>query len=199
MILLWNSPPKFTETMFLDTVVYKGTRLNEKVILDVKTTETFQHTFWGLSPTDLSKEIEESVSKFKRTLDGWWWTEAIYQHNLKDKLQSEINETHRNWSPRSWNKTEQGRKRNVAFLDTIGNLRTTTKFTTTTSVDWEKTGTRTSVSAGKRKLKMRSVGRSTTTTLNVNTNVKLWCAFATKFFAMAPVKTMRGLIFKPYV
>ena len=43
--------------------------------------------------------------------------------------------------------------------ETIGNLRTTTKFTTTTSVDWEKTGTRTSVSAGKRKVKMRSVGR----------------------------------------
>ena len=55
----------------------------------------------------------------------------------------------------------------------LGNLRTTTKFTTTTPVDWEKTGTRTSVSAGKRKLKMQSVGRSTTTTLNVNTNVKL--------------------------
>ena len=61
----------------------------------------------------------------------------------------------------------------VVVRDTIGNLRTTTKFTTTTSVDWEKTGTRTSVSAGKIKLKMQSVGRSTTTTLNVNTNVKL--------------------------
>ena len=70
MILLLNSPPKFTETMFLDTVVYKGTRLNEKVILDVKTTETFQHTFRPLSPTDLSKEFEESVSNFDRTLDG---------------------------------------------------------------------------------------------------------------------------------
>ena len=74
MILLLNSPPKFTETMFLDTVdnvfLYKGTRLNEKVILDVKTTETFQHTFCGLSTTDLSKEFEESVSKFKTTLDG---------------------------------------------------------------------------------------------------------------------------------
>ena len=32
----------------------------------------------------------------------------------------------------------------------LGNLRTPTKFTTTTSVDWEKTGTRTSVSAGKK-------------------------------------------------
>ena len=46
--------------MFLDTVVYEGTRLNERVILDVKTTETFQHTFCDLSPTDLSKEFEES-------------------------------------------------------------------------------------------------------------------------------------------
>ena len=55
----------------------------------------------------------------------------------------------------------------------LGNLRTTTKFTTTTSVDWEKTGTRMSVSAGKRKLKMQLVGWSTTTTLNVNTNAKL--------------------------
>ena len=54
----------------------------------------------------------------------------------------------------------------------LGNLRTITKFTTTTSVDWEKTGTRTPLSAGKRKLKIQSVGRSTTT-LNVNTNVKL--------------------------
>ena len=54
--------------MFLDTVVYKGTRFNEKVIFDVKTTETLQHT----SPlvTDLSKEFEEVVSKLKRTLDG---------------------------------------------------------------------------------------------------------------------------------
>ena len=48
-----------------------------------------------------------------------------------------------------------------------GNLRTTRKFTTITTVDWEKTRTRTSVSARKRKLKMQSVGRSTTTTLNV--------------------------------
>ena len=58
--------------------------------------------------------------------------------------------------------------RNRGQLCLLGNLRTTTKFTTTTSVDWERTGTRTSVSAGKRKLKMQSIGRSTTTTLNVN-------------------------------
>ena len=64
--------------------------------------------------------------------------------------------------------TDKSSKPNQIF----GNLRTATKFKTT-SVDWEKTGTRTSVSARKRKLKMQSVGRSTTTTLNVNTNVKL--------------------------
>ena len=40
-----------------------------------------------------------------------------------------------------------------SLFGSIGNLRTTTKFTTTTSVDRERTGTRTSVSAGKRKLK----------------------------------------------
>ena len=56
----------------------------------------------------------------------------------------------------------------------LGNLRTTTKFTTTTSVDWERTGTRTSVSAGKRKLKMQSIDRTTTTTtLNVNKHVEV--------------------------
>ena len=62
---------------------------------------------------------------------------------------------------------------NDRSIQTIGNLRTTTKFTTTTSVDWERTGTRTSVSAGKRKLKMQSIGRSTTTTLNVNKHVEV--------------------------
>ena len=62
---------------------------------------------------------------------------------------------------------------NKVVVLVIGNLRTMTTFMTTTSVDWEKTGTRTSVSAGKRKLKMWSVGRSTTTTMNVNTDVKL--------------------------
>ena len=54
--------------MVLDTVVCKGTRFNENVILDVKTTETFQHTFFPLSPTDLSKEFEESVSNSKERL-----------------------------------------------------------------------------------------------------------------------------------
>ena len=53
------------------------------------------------------------------------------------------------------------------LCDLLGNLRSTTKFTTTTSVDRESTGARTSVSAGNRKLKMQSLGR-TTTALNVN-------------------------------
>ena len=54
--------------MVLDTVVCKGTRFNENVILDVKTTETFQHTFFPLSPTDLPKEFEETVSNSKERL-----------------------------------------------------------------------------------------------------------------------------------
>ena len=68
IILLLNLPTKFTGTMVLDTVVCKGTRFNENVILDVKTTETFQHTFFPLSPTDLPKEFEESVSNSKERL-----------------------------------------------------------------------------------------------------------------------------------
>ena len=83
----------------------------------------------------------------------------------------------------------------VKYIMIIENLRTTMKFTTTMSLGWEKTGKRTSVWAGKRKLKMQSIGRlTTTTTLNVNTNVKLWCSFATKFFAIASFKTMQDLI-----
>ena len=50
-----------------------------------------------------------------------------YQHNLKDKLQSEINETHRNRSPRSWNKTEQGRKEMLPFVTQYQPLVSTVK------------------------------------------------------------------------
>ena len=74
-------------------------------------------------------------------------------------------------------------------------LRTTTKFTTTASVDWERTGTRTSVSAGKRKLKMQAIGRSTTTTtLNVNKHVDCDVRLQQSFFAKASFKTMQDLI-----
>ena len=52
--------------MFLDTVVYEGTRFNENAILDVKThfkqMETFQHTFRPLSPTGLSMEKPLALS-----------------------------------------------------------------------------------------------------------------------------------------
>ena len=82
---------------------------------------------------------------------------------------------------------------NEAHKPEIGNLRTTTKFTTTTSVDWERTGTRTSVSAGKRKLKMESIGRSTTT-LNVNKHVDCDVRSQQSFFAKASFKTMQNLI-----
>ena len=69
--------------MFLNTVVYKGTRFNEKVILDVKThfkqTETFQHThFRPLSLTDLSAEkplalrkVWGKYFKFQKKKNAW--------------------------------------------------------------------------------------------------------------------------------
>ena len=49
-----------TETAFLDTVVYKGTRFKEKSILDAKThfkqTETFLHThFTSCDPPNVKK------------------------------------------------------------------------------------------------------------------------------------------------
>ena len=49
-----------TETVFLDTVVYKGTRFKEKSILDAKThfkqTETFLHThFTSCHPPSVKK------------------------------------------------------------------------------------------------------------------------------------------------
>ena len=61
------------------------------------------------------------------------------------------------------NKTTSLHVHRVIQYISLGNLRTTTKFMTTTSVDQENTETKTSVSAGKRKLKMQSVSRSTTT------------------------------------
>ena len=82
-----------TETAFLDTVVYKGTRFKEKSILDVKThfkqTETFLNTnFTSRHPPNVKKgfakgealrilrknssktTFEENNSNNKKTLDG---------------------------------------------------------------------------------------------------------------------------------
>ena len=67
-----------------------------------------------------------------------------------------------------------------------------------TSVDWEKTGTRTSVSAREKgNLRCsRSVGRQVDDDdTECKVNVKLWCSFETKFFVMASFKTMQDLIF----
>ena len=102
-----------------------------------------------------------------------------------------------------WRRTNQnltrhcGRYQAAVLALRIRNLRTTTEFTTTTSVDWEKTGTRTSVSAGKRKLKMQSVGRSTTTTLNVNTNVNCDVRSQQSFSPWRLLKRPKILFFKP--
>ena len=51
----------------------------------------------------------------------------------------------------------------VAAKSLLGNLRSTTKETTTTSIDRARTGTRTSFSVGEMKVKKRSAGTTTTT------------------------------------
>ena len=98
-----------TETVFLDTVVYKGTRFKEKSILDAKThfkqTETFLHThFTSCHPPNVKKgfvkgealrilrknssettfEENNSNLKKKRLMDGG------YRQTLIENLLSEI-------------------------------------------------------------------------------------------------------------
>ena len=86
----------------------------------------------------------------------------------------------------------------LVFIILLGNLRTTTKFTTTTSVDRERTGRRKSVSAGKRKLKMQSIGRSTTTTLNRSSRTVMFVR--NKVFSQRRLlKRCKILFCKPYV
>ena len=58
-------PPKFTETMFLDTVGYKGTRFKEKAIIDVKPFKKNK----GEPPIDVNS-ISGKYLKFQKTLDG---------------------------------------------------------------------------------------------------------------------------------
>ena len=70
IILLINSPQKFAETIFLDTAVYKGTRFNEKVILDVLRLRKPSSTHFALCHPLICQRSLRSVSYFKRTLDG---------------------------------------------------------------------------------------------------------------------------------
>ena len=99
-----------TEIVFLDTVVYKGTRFKEKSILDVKThfkkTETFQYThFTSCHPPSVKKgfvkgealrilrtnssktTFEENNSIFKNRLDVKFTEResALLKHNKKEE------------------------------------------------------------------------------------------------------------------
>ena len=114
-----------TETVFLDTTVYKGTRFRDQSILDVKThfkpTETFQYThFTSCHPpsmkngfvkgealrilrTNSSKDtFEENISKFKRHV-----RDRGYPRNLVEKLLSEIKFTRRCSVLKGKNKTQK--------------------------------------------------------------------------------------------
>ena len=93
--------------MFLDTVVYKGTRSKEKSILDVKThlkkTETFQYThFTSCHPPSLKKgfvkgealrilrtnssktTFEENISNFKIRLIDRGYPQTMIENLLSD-------------------------------------------------------------------------------------------------------------------
>ena len=123
-----------TEAVFLDTVVYKGTRFKEKSILDVKThfkkTETFQYThFTSCHPPSLKKgfvkgealrilrtnssktTFEENISNFKKRL-----IERGYpQTNRKPSIRYKV---HREGVCSPETKQQRG-KRNIAFRDTV--------------------------------------------------------------------------------
>ena len=96
-----------TETVFLDTVVYKGKSFKEKSILDVKThfkkTETFQYThFTSCHPPSLKKgfvkgealrmlrtnspktTFEENISNFKIRLIDRGYPQTMIENLLSD-------------------------------------------------------------------------------------------------------------------
>ena len=114
-----------TETAFLDTVVYKGTRFKEKSILDAKThfkqTESFLHThFTSCHPPNVKKEFvkgealrilrknssettfEEKHSNFKKRL-----MDRGYPQTLIENLLSEIKFTEREYKLRKQNSKEE--------------------------------------------------------------------------------------------
>ena len=123
-----------TETVFLDTVVYKGTRFKEKSILDVKThfkkTETFQYThFTSCHPPSVKKgfvkgealrilrtnssktTFEENISNFKKRL-----IDRGYPQTMIENLLSDINDREGVCSPET--KQQRG-KRNIALRHTV--------------------------------------------------------------------------------
>ena len=122
--------------MFLDTVVYKGTRFKEKSILDVKThfkkTETFQYThFTSCHPPSVKKgfvkgealrilrtnssktTFEENISNFKKRL-----IDRGYPQTMIETLLSDIKFKERESALLKHNFQQRG-KRNIAFRDTV--------------------------------------------------------------------------------
>ena len=122
--------------MFLDTVVYKGTRFKEKSILDVTThvkkTETFQYThFTSCHPSSVKKgfvkgealriqrtnssktTFEENISDFKKRLIDRGYPQTMIENLLSD---IKFTERERVCTPET---QQQRAKRNIAFRDTV--------------------------------------------------------------------------------
>ena len=68
---------------------------------------------------------------------------------------------------------------NPILSPSLGNLRSTTKETTTTSIDRARTGTRTSFSVGEMKVKKRSAWTTTTTSIRRRSvGFRTWTSFS---------------------
>ena len=122
--------------MFLDTIVYKGTRFKEKSILDVKThfkkTETFQYThFTSCHPPSVKKGFVKGLKslenptnkllknyvwgkyfKFQRTLD---WQRLPTNYERKPSIRYKI---HREGVCTPETQQQRG-KSDIAFRDTV--------------------------------------------------------------------------------
>ena len=121
--------------MFLDKVLYKGTRFKDKSILDVKThfkrTETFHYThLTSCHPPSVKKRFvkgealrilrtnsskttfEENISNFKKRL-----IDRGYPQTMIKNLLSDVNFTERESALLKHNKKEG--KKNIAFRDTV--------------------------------------------------------------------------------
>ena len=110
---------------------------------------TLHEAITGLNYQSGSSKVDTllyRLSNFEVTLDS-----------ISSRLASALNTSDR--SLQDINELKSA-LRSFQAIELLENLRTTTKFTTTTSINRERTGMRTSVSAGKNELKKRS--RSTT-------------------------------------
>ena len=90
-------------------------------------------------------------------------TPIINARESKDNDRDESSPTGRSVRPAFTTSAREATRPSGPHFITLGNLRSTTKETTTTSIDRARTGTRKSFSVGEMKVKKRSACTTTTT------------------------------------